>query len=405
MKLNELPSERQHFHQSDAITDSRIPLLIWIIIDYAVSLFMLLSEGNLNWIGIFFFTGFIILHASLYWHSPALVMKRAWIYFLMQALIIYSATFLAPEASPAVLIGLYPVLIGQSVGVYEQRGKLIAVMLGSYALVWFSLLATGWLEAVILLIPIFVLMNVIVVSYGVLFFRQVRARLRTQSFLAELEKTHRKVEELTLANERQRMARDLHDTLAQGLAGLLMQLEAADAYLDKSNPERAQAIVKKAMQRARSTLSEARLVIDDLRLNGGGDSDFIDLVRETVDKLIVGKSISVSVDAPVNISLTGFVMEHCLHIIGESIVNTIKHAEATSMRITIDLEELSGSLLLLRIQDDGIGFKTDTIGKYAGHYGLVGIRERVRLLGGIVDIRSELEAGTTIEIMIPVKKE
>ncbi|WP_169507531.1 sensor histidine kinase [Paenibacillus harenae] len=303
------------------------------------------------------------------------------------------------------LIGLYPVLIGQSVGVYEQRGKLIAVMLGSYALVWFSLLATGWLEAVILLIPIFVLMNVIVVSYGVLFFRQVRARLRTQSFLAELEKTHRKVEELTLANERQRMARDLHDTLAQGLAGLLMQLEAADAYLDKSNPERAQAIVKKAMQRARSTLSEARLVIDDLRLNGGGDSDFIDLVRETVDKLIVGKSISVSVDAPVNISLTGFVMEHCLHIIGESIVNTIKHAEATSMRITIDLEELSGSLLLLRIQDDGIGFKTDTIGKYAGHYGLVGIRERVRLLGGIVDIRSELEAGTTIEIMIPVKKE
>ncbi|RIX52438.1 sensor histidine kinase [Paenibacillus nanensis] len=403
MKVNELQSERRLFHQSGAISDSRIPLLIWITIDFAVSMFMLLSEDNDYWIRIFFFTGLFVLHASLYWHSPAMVVKRAWLYFIMQASIIYTASVLVPESAPAVLIGLFPVLIGQCVGVYDQKKKLIAVMLGCYGLVWCSVFVTGWIESAVVLIPLFVLMNVVVVSYGVLFFRQVHARLRTQSFFEELERTHRKVEELTLANERQRMARDLHDTLAQGLAGLLMQLEAADAYLDKANPARAQEIVNKAMERARTTLSEARMAIDDLRLNGGADSHFADLVRNTVDKLTAGTPVAVTLHAPEDLSLSGYVMEHCLHVIGECIANTVKHANASSMQITIEQEISSGSLLL-RIQDNGIGFNTETIGRLAGHYGLVGIKERVRLLGGMLDIHSEPEAGTTIEIKVPGKE-
>src|SRR5690606_1594523 len=128
---------------------------------------------------------------------------------------------------PIVLIGLYPVLLGQSFAMLNEKRKItIGLIAAAYLILTIiALLATDWLDQLLLLIPIFLLMNVIVISYAHLFFRQVHARLRTQSFLNELEQTHRKVEELTLANERQRMARDLHDTLAQGLAGLIMQLE------------------------------------------------------------------------------------------------------------------------------------------------------------------------------------
>ncbi len=400
MKSTDLPSADKSLNHSAAVSDSRIPILIWIVLIYAASLIMEWKAGVFSWIGLMFFTGLLALHASLYWHSPILVAKRAWPYFIIQGLLIYGMSFLVRNGSPVVLLGLYPVLIGQSVGIFYQKSKIVAVSFGCYSLVWIALSAMGWFEDILLLVPLFVLMNVIVVSYGLLFFRQVHARLRTQSFLRELERTHRKVEELTLANERQRMARDLHDTLAQGLAGLLMQLEAADAHLDKKNPARAQEIIKQTMQRGRKTLSDARLVIDDLRLNGNDDPDFSRLVEETADKLTSNTSLAVDLNISRSVSVTGFVMEHVLHIIGESITNTVKHAEANRLRLTIEEDESAG-ILQIRIQDDGIGFNTDSIGRQAGHYGLVGIRERVRLLSGTIDIRSGPEEGTTITVAIP----
>lgn len=84
-----------------------------------------------------------------------------------------------------------------------------------------------------LLIPVLFIILSIIIFYTVLYNRQVNERQRMGYFLRELEQAHQKVEELTLSNERQRMARDLHDTLAQGLAGLIMQLEAVDAYLQR----------------------------------------------------------------------------------------------------------------------------------------------------------------------------
>lgn len=95
-------------------------------------------------------------------------------------------------------------------------------------------------------------------AFAIMFFRQVHERQRIQSFLQDLQEAHKKVEELTLANERQRMARDLHDTLAQGVAGLIMRLEAADAHLSRGNTERTGEIIKQSMQQARRTLADAR---------------------------------------------------------------------------------------------------------------------------------------------------
>ena len=82
---------------------------------------------------------------------------------------------------------------------------------------------------------------------------------------AELAASSAQLKELTLVAERQRMARELHDTLAQGVAGLVLQLEAVKAHLGSERPERAAQIVDQSLTRARSTLADSRSAIDDLR--------------------------------------------------------------------------------------------------------------------------------------------
>src|SRR5207302_722875 len=125
-----------------------------------------------------------------------------------------------------------------------------------------------------------------VIACVLLSIQQGRAHQQDQTFLRELESAHAElktaheqlasahrqleeyaveVEDLTLIAERQRLARELHDTLAQGLVGLTMQLETADALLTEEHPRQAQEIVQQAMHRARATLATARGAIDDLR--------------------------------------------------------------------------------------------------------------------------------------------
>ena len=86
-----------------------------------------------------------------------------------------------------------------------------------------------------------------------------------ESARAQLAASAARIEDLTLQAERQRIARELHDTVTQGLAGLIMQLEATDARLAARDPDRAREIVRQAMVRARSAFTAARYVIEDLR--------------------------------------------------------------------------------------------------------------------------------------------
>lgn len=226
--------------------------------------------------------------------------------------------------------------------------------------------------------------------------------MQAQTFLRELEMAHKKVEELTLANERQRMARDLHDTLAQGLAGIIMQLEAIDAHLTKGGTKRAHEIVQQSMSQARRALAEARQAIDDLRSQPAVEIDFSESVREEIERFTLATGIPVQLELDLKGTLPILVLEHGQHIIRECLTNVAKHAHARHLFIRIVQYEQQ---LLTVIRDDGKGFNTRMIGKRVGHYGLIGIKERVRLLGGTIEIESTTQKGTTIEIEVPIAKE
>ncbi|WP_159081940.1 sensor histidine kinase [Paenibacillus sp. CAA11] len=380
----------------DELLASRLPVLIWVSIVYIATVIMQFLIDPLIFQSAVF-TGLFIIHGALHWNSFRISRKYFWIYILVQEILIYLCAILMREAYQPVLIGLLPVLIAQSLSISFRIKRILFVSLASLIVFFDAALTVGEREELHLLFPFFTLMLIVVMAYAVLFFRQVQERLRIQSFLHDLQEAHKKVEELTLSNERQRMARDLHDTLAQGVAGITMQLEAVDAHMTQGNLDRAQSIIKLSMQQARRTLADARKAIDNLRLKSSSEIDFKEAIQDEVQHFKDSTGIPVFTDIQLTKRSSRLIMEHSLHIIKESLTNIARHAQANAVRLRLFNEK---ERLFIQVIDDGIGFNIDDIGKDVGHYGLLGIQERARLIGGEVSVTSSSE-GTTITVDVP----
>lgn len=241
--------------------------------------------------------------------------------------------------------------------------------------------------------------------YVTLFTRQLRERERAEQLLAELGQVNGKlrayalkVEELTITQERQRMARELHDTLAQGLAGLIMQLEAVDDLLARGDAERARVVTARAMGRARTTLQESRTAIQALRspLERG---DVMEAVRRLVDALAADTGITCTLEAgPLHLSEQ--TTETVYRVVQEGLVNIARHSRA--QRAWVRMSAAAGELHL-EVGDDGVGFDPGVL--KAGHFGLTGLRERVELAGGRLAVDSAPGEGTRIRVTLPAAAE
>ncbi|WP_179032571.1 sensor histidine kinase [Paenibacillus kribbensis] len=384
----------------DRISTSRVPIIIWAILIHSEGLIFQNKHTIMPFQSILFSLAMIV-HILLYWHVRKVLHYCSWFYFIIQGAIIFSSAFLLPKSFPIVLVGLTPALIGQSIGVYYQAKKVVFVFFGFYLLFCSYMIWSYDSDSSVLFISLLILIAIVVAAYANLFYRQVNARIRTQNFLAELELAHQKVEELTLANERQRMARDLHDTLAQGLAGLIMQLEAIDAHLTKGSAQRAHEIVQQSMSQARKALADSRRAIDNLRSKSASEVDFADAIREEAQRFTMATGIQTSLDIKIKASVSRLMIEHGLHIISECLTNVARHSHAKNVWISILDHQ---GLLSIEIRDDGKGFNTNIIARQTGHYGLIGIHERARLLGGIIEINSTAQEGTTVKIEAPLAK-
>lgn len=387
---------------NDVINDlfvARFPTVIWTSVVFISTLFLQLYHDP-QLLAPAVFTVLFAVHVLLHWYSYRFTNKQFWLYFALQEVLIYWCAILMPEGYQAILIGLLPVLIAQSLNSSIQIKRVTIVVLISITVFFDAGLTLGDTKELIFLLPIFILMLIIMLAFAILFFRQVYERQRIQSFLQDLQEAHKKVEELTLANERQRMARDLHDTLAQGVAGLVMRLEAADAHLTQGNTERTGEIIKQSMQQARRTLADARRVIDNLRLKSAPEMDFKELVQDEVQHFTDATGIPVETSLHLTKHLSRLLMEHSSYIIKECLTNIARHAQANKAWVTLSDKK---ERLSIEIIDNGVGFNTEAIGKNAGHYGLLGMQERVRLLGGELKVLSNPE-GTTITIQTPLVK-
>lgn len=380
--------------ENNNMVAARIPGLIWIFVTFTASLIIQIVSGS-SVLHCTSFSLLIIMFSTLYWFSNRFLPRRAWMYFVVQGLIVYGSAFLMYNVS-VTIIALFPLLLGQLVG-----------MVGRNRLAFFVILAGLSIIASVIIIPkeslftyfvIVIPATLIIVAYAAIFFKQVNARIRTQQILQELEEAHHQVENLTLYSERQRMARDLHDTLAQGIAGIKMQLEAINVHLSNGNHERAQQIAQLAMKGASSVLADSRIVIDDLRLHEENiDLEYI--LRENTQQFTTATSIPCSLNYAVVQSLSPKITEHLSKIVSECLLNIARYSKASEASVSI-----TGTLdnrIRLEVEDNGVGFDAEEISNKQGHYGLIGMRERVRILGGEMHISSTLGVGTTVTVSIP----
>ncbi|BCL78824.1 sensor histidine kinase YdfH [Ktedonobacteria bacterium brp13] len=359
------------------------------------------------------FTLLMLLHFSLYGISSFRSTASAWfrvVYFAIQALLIVLISVVAHRFT--VTLGLYLALVGEIASLLLELRMVLPV--GAACLLLFSLnlhLLYGgesvpilsphpvpFYMALVYVLPAFVL----VVGYAL---QQARARAQTQRLLQELEQAHRqladdavRLEDLTRAAERQRMARELHDTLAQGLAGLTLQLEAVKAHLVAGREGRALEIVIQAIGRARTSLATARSAIDDLRISTMTPTDLQHALEEETFRFTAATGIPCTTQ----FSSLSPVSEACsasiLRSVAEGLLNIARHAQASQVWVCVDQHDQE---LAIEVRDNGRGFDPSAVAQQ-GHYGLLGLRERARLLDGQFALLTAPGEGTTLRFLLPV---
>jgi len=206
------------------------------------------------------------------------------------------------------------------------------------------------------------------------------------------------------AEERNRLARELHDTLAQGLAALTMQLEVADARAGATEDPTLATAITRALAIARTTLDEARRSVLDLREAPLDGRTLVEALRSLVADAASGIDRPVAIDIieagdddqPAGRGLAAAAERGLYRIAQQAVGNAVQHSGAH--RVVIRLV-YGASDVSLRVEDDGAGFDPTSVPP--GRFGLVGMRERAKLLGGTLLVESTPGEGSAIEVRLP----
>ncbi len=234
------------------------------------------------------------------------------------------------------------------------------------------------------------------------FISSLMERLRTQhrslqDAHAQLAHYASTLESLTISRERNRMARELHDTLAHTLSGLSVQLETVKAYWSV-DPATAQAMLDRSLAEARSGLQETRRALKALRASPLEDLGLPLALRRLAESAGQRANLEVSLSLPESAPALSPDVEQCLYRVAqEAIANVIYHAQARRLDLRL---AVNGDGVALEIADDGQGFDVQTA-EQGGHFGLAGMRERAELAGGKLKIVSAPGQGTTVRLTLP----
>jgi PAS domain S-box-containing protein len=225
--------------------------------------------------------------------------------------------------------------------------------------------------------------------------------LAHQAMLAiQLNEFAEKSRQSAILEERNRMARDIHDTLAQGFTGVIVQLEAADDAIGCSRRKEANEHLQRAAELARRSLSEARRSVHALRPEALQAGNFWDALQGIVKNTTAGTALHTMFELRGQLrDLPPVWQENLLHIGQEALTNALRYAHPRNFetRLTSDTKELR-----LELRDDGDGFEVNN--RHDG-FGLAGMRERVEQMGGSLKITSARGKGTKLVVILPYNGE
>lgn len=203
-----------------------------------------------------------------------------------------------------------------------------------------------------------------------------------------------------IVEERNRMARDIHDTLAQGFTGVIVQLEAAEDAISCGHQKEADKHLHRAAGLARQSLSEARRSVHALRPQALQRGNFWDALKGIIKNTTNGTALQTKVQLRGRVrKLPPQWQENLLHIGQEALTNTLKHAHAHRFEAHLTFNE---NELRLELYDDGDGFKTNG---QRGGLGLAGMQERVEQMGASLSVTSSRGQGTKLVVVSPYQRE
>jgi signal transduction histidine kinase len=263
----------------------------------------------------------------------------------------------------------------------------------------------GWLtlQAAIMLMVGYIIVQLVAIqreqraALAKAYEQQATANRRLQQHAATLE-------ELTISRERNRLARELHDTLAHSLSAAAVQVEAVRS-LWQADPQRAQAMLAEADATVRQGLTDARRALRDLRASPLQESGLVlalqDLARTAAERC--GAALELHLPERLGAKLSPVVEQGVYRIAQEALDNVVRHAEARSISVRLDEEDRR---LVLTVADDGRGVAGGVLAAEGSedhvHLGIRGMQERASMVGGRLSINAAQGEGTIVHLTVPV---
>jgi signal transduction histidine kinase len=211
---------------------------------------------------------------------------------------------------------------------------------------------------------------------------------------------YKQAQQLAVVEERNRLARELHDSVTQALYGITLHAEAAYRQLKADQAELANEQLSELRNTAQEALREMRLLIFELRPSVVELQGLVPALKARVEAVEERAGMGVEIDLDESLELSDKVQDGLYRIAQEALNNALKHAKANQIKLHLKGTRAS---VILEIEDDGIGFKPEDKIE-GGGLGLDGIIERAELLGGDLVIDSLPEKGTTIKVEVPYER-
>ena len=342
-------------------------------------------------------SGLLALYGMLLGLEPLLTDQsphRGHLYLLIQLALTIAALLLYIELDFFAIL-LMP-LAGQAVFLFPRRTAI------TWAIVFLAANLLGQIHQFGLLdsLPFMFLYAagiLFVVGFSLSALNAEESRRRSEALLAELQTYAEQAEALAIAEERNRLARELHDSVAQTLYGLTLQAEAATRKLAAGQLEAVADYLHSFRDSAQQTLLEARLLIFELRPPVLDEVGLAGALKTRLDAVDSRSGLNCQVDLVQMEGLSPQIETGLYRIAQEALNNILRHAKANLVCLSLQTSE---GRVRLEIRDDGIGF--DAQAKMSHGYGLRSMRERAEQLGGSFDLQSKPKGGTTIIVETPL---
>ncbi|WP_162207906.1 sensor histidine kinase [Lacticaseibacillus sharpeae] len=336
--------------------------------------------------------GGVLMEILLLWFSPFLARLQPMILFVLQFLFVLQTTWVLHALTPVLLMGLIPTVAIEIMNIYVHPRRLWRLLIGvNVVLLIVYTIFEGPIQAALVLVSMVFMLGV-VVYYWRYYERQLVEKQHAEDLVAELQIAYAQVEESTIRTERQRVARELHDTLTQGLAGTVMQLEAAQKFLQQGKINQAETVIGGATTIARDTLRDSRLTLTDLRATTEKSLDArLELLADAFKK---NYQLTTTIRLNYVPQFSDEQLTEISRIVSEAMINVVKH---TDTRQVIINGTTAADVFTLKVIDFGSG----TVGKRKGHYGMQGMHERAAKLQGALTIVGTPGEGTTVTLTVP----